>query len=52
VTLGAEAIVAVSTLLGSLSTGAITIIYWLVKMRKDLDAAHAAIRELKKKKAG
>lgn len=45
-----EVIAGFGTLLGSLLSGVVTIIYWLVKVRKDLDAAHAAIREIRGQK--
>jgi hypothetical protein len=45
-----QTVVTVSSLLGGLVTSFLTIVYWIVKMRKDIDAAHVAIRQMRKNK--
>jgi hypothetical protein len=40
----------IGSLVGTLLTGLLTIGYWMLKMRKDVNAAHAAIRSMKGKK--
>lgn len=35
---------------GSIFTGIMTALYWLVKLRKDIDAAHRAIRLLQERR--
>jgi hypothetical protein len=42
-----EMFAAVCAVGGSAVTGFISIVYWIVKMRKDIDAAHVLIRAMK-----
>jgi hypothetical protein len=46
-TISPEMLAALCTLAGSIGTGVLTGLYWLLKCRKDIDAAHEAIRELR-----
>lgn len=44
-TISPEMVLAVGSLFGSLFTAILTGLYWMVKLRKDVDAAHAKIRQ-------
>jgi len=40
----------IGSLVGSMFTGFLTIAYWMLKVRKDLNEAHRAIRSIKERK--
>jgi hypothetical protein len=40
----------IGSLVGTMITGFLTIGYWMLKVRKDLNEAHKAIRSIKERK--